>query len=209
MSSHPTNLPNLPESDLQTPSVSQPVEKEPAALQSRVFRLSPLIRITLLLLYIALTLPLPFLAEATDAPIPGSLLAIGWAVGAFMLYAALAERVMVDEQGIRVTYPAWVSWIWRRGWSLSWADITALKPRSTGQGGIVYYFLNRSNQAYLLPMRVAGFAQLVRTVQAKTGIDTTDVKPLAQPWMYLILLICTLMLLAIDSWTIWTALGQG
>ena len=35
-----------------------------------VFRISPLIRITLLSLYIALTIPLPFLAQVSSAPIP-------------------------------------------------------------------------------------------------------------------------------------------
>ncbi|MEP0913555.1 hypothetical protein NDI45_21820 [Leptolyngbya sp. GB1-A1] len=187
--------------------------------QPQVFRLSPLIRLTLLLLYIALTLPLPFLADVTEASVSPRLLAIGLVVGLGLLYVALTERVTVDEQGIRVSYPGWISWLWRRGWSLQWSEIQALKPRSTGQGGIVYYFLSRSSdteqfpyqgkRAYLLPMRIVGFAQLVRIVEAKTGIDTRDVKPLAQPWMYLILLLLTLMLLAIDAWTITTALGQA
>jgi hypothetical protein len=56
-------------------------------------------------------------------------------------------------------------------------------------------------------MRVAGFGKLVRLVEAKTGIDTTDVRPLSQPWMYLILLGCTLLLLLVDAWTIVTAIG--
>jgi hypothetical protein len=55
-------------------------------------------------------------------------------------------------------------------------------------------------------MRVAGFARFVQIVQAKTGIDTTDVRPLAQPWMYLILLGFTLLLLLVDGWAIATAL---
>jgi hypothetical protein len=161
------------------------------------------------LLYVALTLPLPFLAEMTQAPVPSQVLAIGLISGFLFLYAALTERVIADEQGIQVTYPSWITRLWRKGWSLNWTEIKALKPRSTGQGGIVYYFLAQADQAYLLPMRIAGFAQLVRIVEAKTGIDTSDVKPLAQPWMYLILLFCTLLLLAIDAWTITTALGQG
>lgn len=175
---------------------------------SRTFHLSPLIRLTLLGLYAALTLPLPFLANATNAPVPASGLAVGLMLGAIALYAALSEQVIVDSQGIQVTYPRWVRWAWRKGWSLQWSEIQALKPRSTGQGGIVYYFLSRSQQAYLLPMRVAGFAELVRRVQAETGIDTTDVRPLAQPWMYLILLLFTVLLLAVDGWTIAVALGQ-
>ena len=122
------------------------------------------------------------------------------------LYAVLTERVILDEQGIQVSYPAWVPHFFRKGWVLSWCDIKELKPRSTGQGGVVYYFLSHDGKAYLLPMRVAGFARLVKIVETNTGIDTTDVCPLAQPWMYLILLVFTFLLLSVDAWTISTAL---
>jgi len=171
------------------------------------FRISPLIRGTLLLLYVALTAPLPFLPQPEGLQIPAWLLWTGMGLGAIALYSAITQRVIVDEQGIQVTHPRWVPRLIGKEWSLAWRDITALKPRSTGQGGIVYYFLNQSGEAFLLPMRVVGFARLVNIVQTKTGIDTTDVRPLSQPWMYLILLGCTLFLLLIDSWTIWTALS--
>ncbi|MBF2028929.1 MAG: hypothetical protein IGS48_19580 [Oscillatoriales cyanobacterium C42_A2020_001] len=182
-----------------------PATQPESLLEPVIFKISPLIRLTLLLLYGALTVPLPFLPQPEGIHIPTALIWAGIGLGAIALYGALAERVIVDEQEIRVTYPAWFPRFWRQGWSLAWTDITALKPRSTGQGGIVYYFLNQSGQAYLLPMRVVGFARLVNLVQAKTGIDTTDVRPLSQPWMYLILLGFTLLLLLVDTWTIWTA----
>jgi len=174
-----------------------------------VFHLSPLIRITLLSLYVALTVPLPFLAQVTAASVPPGLLFVGIGLGAVALYAVLSERVILDDRGIQVTYPGWVPSFFRKGWLLPWSEVKELKPRTTGQGGLVYYFLSQSGNAYLLPMRVAGFAKLVREVQAKTGIDTTDVKPLAQPWMYLILLGFTLLLLLVDAWTIMTALAQA
>lgn len=174
-----------------------------------IFRLSPLIRITLLLFYVALTLPLPFLARITQASVPPAALVAGLLLGAIALHAALSERVVLDEMGIQVTYPTWVSRFWRRGWILPWAEVKTLKPRSTGQGGIVYYFVTEAGEARLLPMRVAGFARMVRQVQAKTGIDMSDVRPLSQPWMYLILLGLTLLLLLMDAWTIGTALTLG
>ncbi|MEB3278914.1 MAG: hypothetical protein VKK42_08365 [Lyngbya sp.] len=170
-----------------------------------IFRISPIIRITLLGLYAALMLPLPFLSEAVDAPISPTVLWIGISLGAIAVYAALTERVLVDDQQIQVTYPGWVKPIFRKGWSLNWNEVKALKPRTTGQGGLVYYFLSQSGKGYLLPMRIAGFAQLVRIVQQKTGIDTTDVRPLAQPWMYFILFGFTLLLFLIDIWTVTTA----
>lgn len=191
----------------QIPSPPTPQCDRPSLDQSTidVFRLSPLIRITLLALYIALTLPLPFLAKLTQSPISPNLLVAGLVLGWVALYAVMTERVILDQQGIQVTYPDWVPRFWRKGWILAWSDIQDLKARTTGQGGLVYYFVTPAGQAYLLPMRVAGFARLVRQVQAKTGIETKDVYPLAQPWMYFILLGLTLLLLLVDAWTIWTA----
>lgn len=182
-------------------------ESEPN--QSARFRISPLIRVTLLSLYVALTVPLPFLAQVSAAPVPPVLLWIGIGIGAIALSGALSEQVIVDEEKIQVAYPHWVPKFFRKGWLLPWTDVKDLKMRTTGQGGMVYYFVSQSQKAYLLPMRVVGFGRLVKLVQVHTGIDTTDVRPLAQPWMYLILLGFTLLLLLVDGWTIWTALTQG
>lgn len=190
---------------MTSPLISLP--EEPTS--EWTFRISPLIRSTLLLLYISLMLPLPFLATATQAPVSPQWLTGGILGGGVLLYAALTERVVLTNSEIQVTYPAWVPAFFRKRWSLPWSDIQALKPRSTGQGGIVYYVLSHSGEAFLLPMRVAGFAKLVRGVEAKTGLDTTDVRPLSQPWMYLILLTFTLFLLLVDGWTIATALQLG
>lgn len=174
------------------------------------FRISPLIRLTLLLFYIALTLPLPFLAQATQAPVPDGLLWLAISLGFLGLWGVLSEQVRVDEQGIQVRHPVWISWLVRRAWALDWSEIAALKLRTTGQGGLVYYLVTAAgDRAYLLPMRIAGFAQLLRVVEAQTQIDTQDIRPLAQPWMYLILLVVTVGLLLIDGWTIQTALALG
>ncbi|MGB5632430.1 MAG: hypothetical protein WBM44_08350 [Waterburya sp.] len=171
-----------------------------------IFKISPIIRITLLCLYIGLTVPLPFLADFTAAPVPSWLLWLGIALGAIAIYAALSERVVLDNEKIQVAYPNWVPTFFRQGWSLSWNEIDNLKMRTTGQGGIVYYFTSpTAKKVYLLPMRVAGFNRMVNLITEKTCIDTVDVCPLAQPWMYLILFVLTMFLWLIDGWTIWTA----
>jgi hypothetical protein len=58
-------------------------------------------------------------------------------------------------------------------------------------------------------MRVVGFARLVKLVEKYTGINTTDVRPLSQPWMYVILLGFSMLLLLTDGWVIWTAVNLG
>ncbi|MGP0128466.1 MAG: hypothetical protein ACTMUB_04110 [cyanobacterium endosymbiont of Rhopalodia musculus] len=174
------------------------------------FRISPLIRITLISLYFSLTLPLPFLADITSASVPPLMLWTGIVMGFIVLVGALSERVIVDEDTIKVTYPSWIPSFFRKGWSLPWSKIKDLKSRTTGQGGLVYYFVSLDAQtAFLLPMRIAGFSRLVNIVTEKTGIDTTDIRPLSQPWMYLVLLVLTSFLMIVDGWTIATAIGMG
>jgi hypothetical protein len=171
------------------------------------FHISPLIRITLSLLYISLMAPLPFLATFTHAEVPAWLLWVGICLGFVALQGALSQRVIVDERQIAVNYPIWVPSFFTKSWELGWSDVKELKMRTTGQGGLVYYFINRNGEGFLLPMRVAGFNKLVQLVQQHTDIDMTDVYPLSQPWMYFALLVLTGFLLLTDTWTIWTAMS--
>ncbi|MEM9155748.1 MAG: hypothetical protein AAGB13_12065 [Cyanobacteria bacterium P01_F01_bin.33] len=167
------------------------------------YYLSPLIRWTILALYLGLTAPLPVLSQVTQAPIPPVWLAIAIGLGGIVLFGVLSERVTVSERNIQIYYPAWMPKWLRSGWSLEWAQVSDLKARSTGQGGLVYYLVTESKEAYLVPMRIAGFKQLMAIVQQRTGLDTSSVRPLAQPWMYSVLLAFTLLLLAADGWVIW------
>jgi hypothetical protein len=171
------------------------------------FYISPLIRITLSLLYIALTLPLPFLAQTTGANIAPEWLWIGIAIGFVALQGALSQRVVVSDRAIQVNYPRWIPAFFTKHWMLAWSDIQELKMRTTGQGGIVYYLIDRDGSGFLLPMRIAGFNKLVQLIAEHTNIDTQDLRPLAQPWMYLALLILTILLLIVDVWTIATAIN--
>lgn len=171
-----------------------------------IFRISPLVRVALWSLYFALLLPMPFLVWLN----PNLDFSIFWLCTAFvsggvLLQMALSEQVHLNEQGISVRYPWWVLKQLRRGWSLEWHEIQDLKARSTGQGGLVYYLVSRQRNGFLLPMRIVGFQRMLRLIQAKTGIDMADVKPLAQPWMYAALLIAAVLLAATDVWILGAA----
>jgi hypothetical protein len=65
----------------------------------QIFYISPIIRIALSLLYISLTIPLPFLATATKAEIPAWLLWAGMGLGFVALQLALSQRVTVSNRG--------------------------------------------------------------------------------------------------------------
>ncbi len=174
----------------------------PSAPKTLSLKNSSLISAALGLFYLALTLPLPILAAKTQAPIPAWLLSVGIIMGAMSLWATLSYRVELDALGLRIHYPAWVPGLLRREWAVAWAEITKLQPRGTSQGGLVYYLVTTSGTAYLLPMRVAGFSQMMRFIHLHTGLDTELIRPLAQAWMYGTLGIFGLFLLLIDLWIV-------
>ena len=158
------------------------------------FLLSPLIRFTLLMVYLALVLPLPALA-------PGSLqLGLGIAaVGGLVLVSALlSEQVVVNETGIRVGYPGWCQWLFRRGWSLQWDAIRGLVPVGTSQGGTVYYIKTVEHGHRLLPQRLERFDQFLSILQQQTDLDTSSIGRLTPPWTYQLLFSLALAMLAIE-----------
>ena len=99
------------------------------------YRLSKLIRGTLICVYLALVLPLPLMA-----PHPLQLwLWVAAPLGLFFVVALLSEEVSVDDNGLVVGYPFWCRWLLRRGWQLRWDQICRVVPVGTSQGGTVYY----------------------------------------------------------------------
>jgi hypothetical protein len=171
------------------------------------YRVSPLISISILGLYVVLLLPLPVLAQVTGSGIPSSWLIVGILLGAVAIAANVSERLQVNDTGIALVYPRWVPTWFRRGWVLIWGDIQKLQPRSTSQGGLVYYLVSHDGQAFLLPSRILGFAKMMVQIAEHTGFDTSLARPLAQPWMYGILAIFTLLMGLVDLWVLATAWG--
>jgi hypothetical protein len=156
------------------------------------FPIAPLIRFTLLTLYLALVLPLPLLA-------PAGLRAWLWLavpLGLLLVAAMLSEQVSLDAQGIRVGHPPWCSWLLRRGWQLRWEEIRGLVPVRTSQGGTVYYVKGPERCSYLLPQRVARFPDFLARFELARGLPTAEIGRLTPPWTYWTLATLSVMLLA-------------
>ena len=156
------------------------------------FRLSSLIRGTLICVYLALVVPLPLMA-------PPSLRITLWIaapLGLFVVLAMLSEQVSVDESGLVVGHPPWCRWLLRRGWQLRWDQIRRVVPVGTSQGGSVYYLKTANDGHRLLPQRLERFDQFLSILQDRTGIDTSAIGRLTPPWTYqLLAALAVLMLL--------------
>ncbi|MBW4529189.1 MAG: hypothetical protein KME02_00735 [Aphanothece saxicola GSE-SYN-MK-01-06B] len=161
------------------------------------YPMAPLIRCTLLGLYLALVLPLPFLApEPMHLP-----LGLACSSGLLLVVAITSERVELDGQGLRVGHPPWCSWLLRRGWQLPWNRITDLTPVTTSQGGRVYYVRSaptedgRSGAAWLLPQRVVRFDDFLARFSSATGLTTEGIGRISPPWTYQLLALLSAVLL--------------
>ena len=166
----------------------------PAALEER-FRLSPLIRWTLICVYLALVLPLPLMAP------PGLKLVLWGAapIGLTLVLAMLSEQVSLDENGISVGHPSWCNWLIRRGWQLQWSEIKRLVPVGTSQGGTVYYLTTSDQRQRLLPQRLEQFDRFLSVIEQRTGLQTGSIQRLTPPWTYQLLFGLALGMLIVES----------
>ncbi|MEB3167911.1 MAG: hypothetical protein VKK97_04175 [Synechococcaceae cyanobacterium] len=170
---------------------------------AEAYGIAGLIRFTLLSLYAALVLPLPFLAPSAWRPFA----LLGLLLGALPILALLSERVELRPSGLRVGYPAWSAWLLRRGWALPWEAIADLKPVATSQGGRVFYVRVKPDptavaaepiKAYLLPQRLERFETFLASFSRYTGLNTASVGRLTPAWTYWLLASFSLLLLLGD-----------
>lgn len=158
----------------------------------RLYPMAPLIRSTLLLLYLALVLPLPALAPPALRPWMIAAVPIGF----LLVMAATSERVRLDAHGVSVGYPAWVAWWPRRGWTVPWERVEGLTPVATSQGGRVYYVRSRGGgPARLLPQRIARFEEFLERFSLMSGLSTEGIGRLTPPWTYQTLAVISGLLL--------------
>ncbi len=162
--------------------------------------MAPLIRSTLIALYLALVLPLPVMAPADLQPA----MVVAVPAGLVLILALVSEQVELDASGIRVGHPRWCRWLLRRGWQLSWTQVSGLTPVGTSQGGRVFYVRTQEGGAYLLPQRVARFEEFLTQVAALSGLDLKGVGRISPPWTYQLLAgLCWLFLAAELAWWAW------
>jgi hypothetical protein len=161
--------------------------------------MAPLIRSTLIALYLALVLPLPVLApEGLQAAM---LMAVP--VGLGLILALVSEQVRLNDDGIAVGHPGWCSWLLRRGWQLRWDQVRGLTPVGTSQGGRVFYVRSADGGAYLLPQRVAHFDDFLEQVASRSGLNLNAVGRISPPWTYQLLAgLCWLFLAGELVWLV-------
>ncbi len=166
-----------------------------AITERHIYGMALQIRFTLLALYGALVLPLPFMA-------PPSLRLSLWTalvVGLMLTLAFTSEQIVLDGIGLQLTHPSWCSWWLRRGWQLRWEQVQGLTPVATSQGGRVFYVRTVGDgsqaKAYLLPQRVERFDDFLNRFSTLSHTSTDLVTRITPAWTYQVLAALSVALL--------------
>ena len=124
------------------------------------------VKISLISLYLALTIPIPFISSQELKIIS----IIIFLFGLFLIISITNDYVETNDQ--KISYKTnFISEIFgKKSWEVLWKDIKLIKSSPTSQGSKVYYFITYEDKNYLMPQRVENYEELLIII-SKTGID--------------------------------------
>ena len=141
------------------------------------------VKSSLVSLYLALTIPIPF-ASIDRLKIPSIIL---FFLGLYLIISITNDYVETCNNKISYRTSFISKALGKKNWEIFWKDIKSIKSLPTSQGSKVYYFNTYQGENFLVPQRVEDFEKLVLIVSRETGINVKDISYLSPLWTYKLL----------------------
>ena len=141
------------------------------------------VKSSLVSLYLALTIPIPF-ASIDRLKIPSLLL---FFLGLYLIINITNDYVETCNNKISYKSNFISKALGKKNWEIFWKDIKSIKSLPTSQGSKVYYFNTYQGENFLFPQRVEDFEKLVLIVSSNTGIKIKDISYISPLWTYKLL----------------------
>ncbi len=141
------------------------------------------VKSSLISLYLALTIPIPFIS--IDKLKILSIFA--FVLGLYLIINITSDYVETCNKKISYKTSFISKTLGRKDWELSWKDIKLVKTIPTSQGSNVYYFNTIKGDNFLIPQRVENFEKFLLIVSKNTGIDSNEICYLSPLWTYKLL----------------------
>ena len=164
------------------------------------FQTLTVVKSSLITLYIALILPIPFLAFNDFRVIS----LIVFLIGLFLICNITNDYVRTTDNNISYVTSPISSLLGKKSWILLWKDIKTIKKLITSQGSNVYYFISKDNKKFLVPQRIEKFDNFIQLIHKQTGLETKEMKYLAPLWTYKILTLISLTMIIGEILTLLT-----
>ena len=149
------------------------------------------VKSSLISLYIALTIPIPFISIEHFKKISIVL----FVLGLFLIIKITSDYVETCER--KISYKAsFVSRTFgRSNWDIFWKDIKLIKSLPTSQGSSVYYFITSNGDNYLIPQRLKNFEKFLFIISKNTGIEVKDISYISPLWTYKLLTFLSVLMI--------------
>ena len=150
-----------------------------------------LVKSSLISLYLALTIPIPFISSE-DLKISSI---ITFLLGLFFIISITGDYV--ETSNIKISYKtSFVSEAFgKKNWEILWKDIKLIKSLPTSQGSNVYYLITNKEENFLLPQRIQNFKKFLFIISKKTGLKVDDVSYISPLWTYRLLTYLSLLMI--------------
>ena len=141
------------------------------------------VKSSLVSLYLALTIPIPFISIDKLKIIS----LISFVIGLYLIINITNDYVETCDN--KISYKtSFISKIFgKKNWEISWKDIKLIKSLPTSQGSKVYYFNTYQDKNILVPQRLENFEKFLLVVSKRSGIAINGISYLSPLWTYKLL----------------------
>ena len=149
------------------------------------------VKSSLITLYLALTIPLPFIS-IEKLKIPSILI---FALGLYLIINITSDYVETCNNKISYKSSFISKLLGKKNWEISWKDIKLIKSLPTSQGSKVYYFNTSHGDNFLVPQRVENFEKFLLIVSSNTGIAIDGISYISPLWTYKLLTLLSVLMI--------------
>ena len=150
------------------------------------------VKSSLISLYLALTIPLPFIS-IEKLKIPSIII---FALGLYLIINITSDYVETCSNKISYKSSFISKLLGKKNWEISWKDIKLIKSLPTSQGSKVYYFNTHQGENILVPQRLEKFEKFLLIVSSNTGISINEISYISPLWTYKLLTLLSIMMIA-------------
>ena len=149
------------------------------------------VKSSLISLYLALTIPLPFIS-IEKLKIPSI---IFFALGLYLIINITSDYVETCSKKISYKSSFISKFLGKKNWEISWKDIKSIKSIPTSQGSKVYYFNTNKGDNFLIPQRLENFEKFLIIVSKNTGKNIDEISYLSPLWTYKLLTLLSVLMI--------------
>ena len=150
------------------------------------------VKSSLITLYLALTIPIPFISIDQLKLIS----IIAFFLGLYLIINITSDYVETCNNKISYKTSFISKILGRKNWEILWKDIKLIKSLPTSQGSKVYYFNTNKGENFLIPQRVENFEDFLVIVSKNTGIAVDDISYISPLWTYKLLTLLSVLMIS-------------